>query len=295
MSKISGYLFVSFCIISLTLSGCGAPTAEPVVQPTAVTEATVTWTPVPPTATSTLTPTPTPIPITVFDMPDMLVSVSLSIHSEVATSGEYLFVPLGSEYAKKPRLQHLLPRYGEITLQGYPSPADAIEEPAIRIFTTDGMQMRYAYHVETVQELMVGVKEEMARYPAFPNLESSALQARLLLPLDFKNGSGFRYINFELIEEKGNPIPRASVSYIYQGITSDNEFFLSLILPIDLPPLRQKAQQILLQAIANPTPQPLEFYYPEFLEALGQAADEEFVPNLALLDELVRSVEVLPK
>ncbi|MFZ5921645.1 MAG: hypothetical protein ACOYY3_11390 [Chloroflexota bacterium] len=281
-------------LLAVSLAGCGPAVetrATPTVPPAPV--STSTFTPVPPTATNTSTPTATPIPISAFDMPDMLVTVSFAIPPEVAGGGVYEFVPYGSQYEKVSRKQNILPRYGQITLTGYPQIPDMIEDPAVRIFTVLGMADRFQSHVDSVHSLMAGGENPLAKLPTFPNLEVAALQTRLVKPLDFRNGSGFRYINFEVITEKGNPIPRVSVSYIFQGITGDDQFYVSAILPVDLPSLRQKAQEILLKAIANPTPLPVESYYPEILPLLEAAADEEFVPSLALLDGIIRSMEVV--
>ncbi len=293
MSVTGKSLLVVCILVAVSLAGCG-PAVEtqptPTVPPAPV--STSTFTPLPPTATLTLTPTPTPIPISTFDMPDMLVTVSFVIPPAAANGGVYEFVPYGAEYEKKPRLQNILPRYGQITLTGYPQLPDMVEEPAIRVFTVLGMADRFQNHVDAVHNLVAGKENPLAKLPTFPNLEVAALQTRQVLPLDFKNGSGFRYINFEVITEKDNPIPRVSVSYIFQGITSDGQFYVSAILPVDLPSLRQKAQEILLKAIANPTPQPVEAYYPEILPLLESAADEDFVPSLALLDEIIVSMMV---
>ncbi len=103
--------------------------------------------------------------------------------------------------------------------------------------------------------------------------------------LDFQNGSGVRFITqfgqaFEPINNKG-------MIYTFQGLTADGKSYISVIMPLSHPDLAQYDNFL-----------PDDFYdtAEQFLKdqtaKLNGQPDESFMPSLADLDAMLRSLKV---
>jgi len=281
---------IATILIALLLAvaaGCAAASPEPTATATIVPPTdTPTATPIPPT------PTATPIPPVVFVLPQMLVeSLTISIPPEVGTGAVPTFIGRGEQ---RREVGQLLPRHIILEFQDYPAIPGSREKPALRIFTVNGMMEIFDFQIEAIRAMLNGETTNLPKIPAFPNLQPAMLQTRMLLPLRFQNGNGFRYINFDPIVEDGRLVD-ISVSYVYQGITDDDVFFISLILPIDLPELRQQGYASMTQAALNPTPMPVELMLLPLLPQFEAALDTDFIPSLTVLDMMVQSLLVIPE
>lgn len=110
--------------------------------------------------------------------------------------------------------------------------------------------------------------------------------------LSFTNGEGIRFLT-QYIQNQA-PVYNDSIKYIYQGLTSDGNYWISVSLPVshsslqahnDTPPGGQTWDQ---------------FYagYPSYIAGvkaqLDSYAASSFQPALTALDELISSITILP-
>ncbi|MBK9782228.1 MAG: hypothetical protein IPP55_19700 [Anaerolineales bacterium] len=110
--------------------------------------------------------------------------------------------------------------------------------------------------------------------------------------LDFQNGHGVRYLT-QVMQNFG-PITNDALFYYYQGVTSDNKYFVQAILPINA---------AFLPADGNiDTPVPADGVpfnmddFPGYLDAVAQKLNStetyNFNPFLDALDEMIASMQV---
>lgn len=130
--------------------------------------------------------------------------------------------------------------------------------------------------------------------PFLPMWNAGQVFAVRETPLDFKNGSGIRYLTY--FSQGIMPITGKSIFYTYQGLTSDGNFYVSLIMPLSQPLLdsaenQKKVNDQNLGSIDAPA---YEAYLSDIQDQLNGAAPESFTPNLETLDALVRSLQVNP-
>ncbi len=112
-----------------------------------------------------------------------------------------------------------------------------------------------------------------------------------LLPefLEFKNGSGLRYLTF--FSQATVPITNFGLFYTYQGISADEKYYITTILPIGQSELEADDSNIQIDAA---------FYdnYQTYLEQINTqvtaAPAGSFTPNLANIDSMISSLQVNP-
>ncbi len=113
--------------------------------------------------------------------------------------------------------------------------------------------------------------------------------------LSFQNGSGIRYIT-QYSQAAFPLINNTDIFYTFQGLTIDGEYYVSVIMPVNLPYL---AADYGPNAFSNPTEWQNAEKFPEYLrmtvDRLNQAEGEAknpYAPSLAALDALVQSLLV---
>lgn len=271
----------AFILLSAGLTGCGAlATTTPTQLPTA----TVTPQPtVTPTPTSTATPLP-PLSFTSSEFPELTVLIS----PEIASGGQSQVIPFGNTDTAQ---GENLPRHLLVNLQGYPGPTIQFQGPAIRVFTVAGLESGYHYQVQNARLVLTGAAPEAGIYPALPIISGATQLQIRFKPLAFQNGQGFRFLEYE-----GTPTLEAlenqSLNYVYQGISADNQYYLSVIFPVKMPFLNEAISQAATQAARSTTPLPQEYFLLPILQKLQAANETEFTPPLSALDEIIASLSL---
>ena len=107
--------------------------------------------------------------------------------------------------------------------------------------------------------------------------------------LEFQNGSGLRYLTF--FSQAAMPITNQGLFYTYQGITTDDMYYITAILPVSQSELPADDSDFQIdEAFYN--------FYQSYLGQLqGQVTEapaESFTPNLTSLDAMMRSLQVNP-
>ena len=109
--------------------------------------------------------------------------------------------------------------------------------------------------------------------------------------LNFQTGKGIRYLT--CFAQGFVPIDTSCLFYTYQGMTSDGKYYVSAILPVDLPALHSiDAENKWKAALADTSK--YQQYVNEMSQLLASASAADFKPDLNNLDNLVKSLSVNP-
>lgn len=287
--------FIGVMLLTWLVSGCAGqtaatpgivpgeasqPTALPTSTPRVVTTA-PTATPLPPTVTPTLAPS------IVFESSEFP-RLSIFVPTSIASSGESQLVPLGR--SDTPTIEDF-PRHVLIDLKDYPGPTIKYQGPAIRIFTVTGLELGYKNQVANTRKVIGGAPPDSGIYPALPIVFGvTRLQIRMK-PLAFQSGEGFRYLEYENTPT-AETLQNQYMNYIYQGISTDGKYYVSVIMPVTMPFLNETISLIATQAASITTPVPQELLLLPILQKLQSADDADFSPSLAVLDEMVASLKL---
>lgn len=177
------------------------------------------------------------------------------------------------------------PRHARILFTDYSNGAENILAAGMRIFRVDEIN---ALEAGVIESLNAVLEEQIDHHTDFPKLAGagSVIDAQVA-PLAFKNGNGYRYLLTKSFS--ADPLNSTTVTYLYQGITSDEKYFVSFIINVDAPFLAEYLGQTLT------TGEEFETYYQNVNTSVESAAGDQFLPSLIALDELVSSVIVLEK
>ena len=109
--------------------------------------------------------------------------------------------------------------------------------------------------------------------------------------INFQNGKGIRYLT--CYAQSFVRIDKSCLFYTFQGLTSDNRYYISAILPVDLPALYSSDANSKFNAIMA-DPSTYQQYVTEMAQLLASVSAADFTPDLNNLDNLVKSLTVNP-
>jgi len=178
-----------------------------------------------------------------------------------------------------------------IDLKGYPGPVVRYQGPAIRVFTTTGLELGYPHNVENARKVIEGNAPDSGIYPALPIISGKTQIQLRMLPINFQSGKGFRYLEYENTPTL-ETIQDEYMNYIFQGISTDGKYYISVIMPVTMPFLIETISMAATQVATLKTPVPNEILFLPILQKLQSADDAQFNPSLAVLDDIVRSIKL---
>ena len=312
--KISkfGRILVSFGLIALCAAACGQPfpptptpdTVATAAQQLAQTQIALggTLTALAPAPTNTdvpaaLEPTQTPSPVadvpapgTVryvfghfqFDMPEYLAQSLTKTVVPAVLEGDDAFP--GS----------IQPEYLSITFDGYIFP-DAFHSPEIRVYSLDELievSQGAADKIEQLNLLLATRPTNIAfdtYLPFIPFWNAGQVFNAQAKFVDFQSGSGIRFLS--MYAQAIYPVDNYNIFFTYQGISADNAYFISMVLPINSAALPFNAEDPAdYEAFINNFSKYLE----ETSSLLNAEAPERFTPSLNALDAMIASMRIVP-
>lgn len=184
----------------------------------------------------------------------------------------------------------LYPQHRVLSLRGYPL-SGTFHEPKIIIYPTQeylDTNPAIGDQVANLQQMLIGRRTDFLpdSLPFFTLWNAGQVIFSQIKFLDFKNGSGVRYIT--QYGQGVYPIDNQLLFYTFQGITSDKNWLISAILPVNNAVLPDPNT-----LLADP-----DFFdnYAAYLEStkilLDDLPDSSYLPGLALLDALFQSLEI---
>ena len=240
-------------------------------------------------APATLLPAPSETSATAISGMDIAyLGMSFTIPSGLANGTQNDVVPPANDYS-------VWPAHTRFILQGYPLQG-TVFDPQILIFPVKEftqMSEDAGGVINALQSILTAQKFAPTQpIPFLPNQHAQQVLHVQEKFLSFKNGSGIRFVT--QYDQAPLPINNASLFYTFQGLTSDGNYYISVILPVNLPYLSVDDK---LTSIAPPDGVQFNWENPELFPAYLQTMTERlnqtnnrFTPTLATLDGLVQSI-----
>ncbi|MBI4731578.1 MAG: hypothetical protein HY781_05525 [Chloroflexi bacterium] len=276
-------LILTFILLACNITP--VPTTESPVTEPPVTEPPVTEPPV------------TEPPVTEPPVMTNLTCNELSLYLDPALASGYdcQVVP------ESPYEMEMYPEHTELSLQGYPL-VDKFFEPHISIYSvSDYTILRPDFVPNRVAELQaILTSGSIPPYtspfhsylpflPTFGAGEAFYAQAQVF---PFMSGNGIRFLTE--FAQYTVPVNNTDLFYTYQGLTSDGQYWVSVILPIN---------HTMLPGSADPLPGGVSFedfannYDPYILDMVNQLNSQSpssYTPTITALDALVSSITITP-
>lgn len=178
------------------------------------------------------------------------------------------------------------PEYTQFTLQGYVL-RDTFHAPRLFAYPLNeyrAMDRLAGENADLLLRLLQTKPSTLEELPFLPIWPAASLIQAKVSYLDFKHGSGIRYLT--QFAQDVSPIHNSALIYTYQGISNDQLWYVAAVLPVSHPSLPANLDEAGFE-VPNP-----ETYYQQIEAQLSAKADETFVPSLALLDALIASLRV---
>jgi len=292
-------LFAIVLAATLVLSACGQiqveletppPTLPPTLAPTELV-----------LPTPSAEPTANPFEGT----PVSFSGVSFTLPAGIATGTQNEIVPQTPPAQPNEPVFDVWPQHTKITLQGYPLQGTTYQ-PQILVFPADEYQKMGSGDPETSlydpRTMIITLQYILATgnfpapdavpntFPFLPGPSARQVFHAQQTMLTFQNGNGIRYLT-QFSQASMPLINNQDLVYTFQGITLDGKYYVSVVMPINLPYLAADygpSGQSDLQTLDN---------YPGYISStvtqLQQPEGEGgnlFAPSVAALDALVQSL-----
>jgi hypothetical protein len=181
-----------------------------------------------------------------------------------------------------------MPEYTLLTLEGYPI-ADHLLQPQIFVFPVQGLGVNEiaAQVSQSLQVLLQNhqVGESMPYLPLYNARQMIHPQVKYL---DVQNGQGVRFVTW--YSQGIVPINNHDLHYTYQGLTSDGQYYVAAVLPVNLPGLSANAQAM------DDLPSDFATNYAQYVADTADMLDQQsagpYTPDLSKLDAMIQSIEV---
>jgi hypothetical protein len=186
------------------------------------------------------------------------------------------------------------PEYTKISLVDYPL-TGRIMQPVISVFPIQRYRELLPDVVDpdiaTLQALIAGGDPGNINPPILPVQNATQLFLAQYEVLQFQNGSGVCYIT--QYAQAYVPPNNHGLFFSFQGLTSDGEYWISVILPISHPSLWENEGVSTNTEYATIEKNP-DAYYAEKASEINALDPKSFVPSIKKLDTLVKSMIVQP-
>ena len=260
-------------VLLVLLSACNAPADLP--------------TPVPAEATSNspATEAPTQPPTEEPAGGAVTVTVDVSRVAQEITSQVVEAVPPAADHP----WWEAMPQHTLLTLQGYPI-SDHLMKAQIFVYPVEGLSVNeVAGQVPGSLQTLLQSQQAGESMPYLPPYNAAQVMHAQVKFLDFKNGSGVRYLT--QFDQAVIPINNYELHYTYQGLTSDGKYYVAAVLPVNLPGLPADGNVDL----DNPPAGFMEDF-PKYLADTVNMLDggdaSAFTPDLSALDATMGSLEI---
>lgn len=171
----------------------------------------------------------------------------------------------------------------------YPAPLNNIQ-PFIYVYRIADISSQNEYKVANLLGALLAKSAPLNNYKSLPFLplieEEQSIVAQPQF-VQFQSGSGIRYLT--IVSNASEPFLADSVWYTFQGLTSDNKFYIAAVFPL---------AANMFPDVQEPDYDPVAFAdrLDEYLllskAALNLAPRSAFTPRLSRLDALVESIQI---
>ena len=190
----------------------------------------------------------------------------------------------------------IAPTHLRFTLTGYPLQGK-FHEPRIFVYpVSEYSQVNPGAfeQIERVKRILVGAALLKETLPLVPFFNAAPLIAANMKMIPFQNGRGVRALT--QYDQYAAPINNRELFYHFQGLTSDNKYYVIVILPITAPILAEDEKPeapVPAEGIPIPTDiGPNEVYYISVTQKLNSLSPDSYAPSLNALDALIQSISI---
>jgi hypothetical protein len=190
------------------------------------------------------------------------------------------------------------PAYVEYPLQGYLL-SNTFHEPKIYVYPVDEfiqMNADVGGGIENLKSILSSPDDPLPDHlPFLPTFNAAQVFYSNTQLVKFQNGSGIRYLT--QFGQAPAPINNHEVFYTFQGITNDNKYYVSAVLPINTPFLAEYASpEYPVPADGIPFDWDNHENVTTHVEAVRQKLNSTnpnlFTPPLLSLDALFQSISI---
>ncbi len=258
----------------LILSGCNLGVSAPAEEPSA--EATITETAMSPEVQNEAQ--------NVITFDEMGISVSFNYAEGMSQGFSNSTVPVYENYGPT---ELPYPQHARILFTAYTGGVEDHRVSGIRVFRTDEVDALQAGIIEKLNAVMNGQIDQRTDFPlsGAPALNVSTRVQQAV----FQNGNGYRFL-YATSGFIPLPLKSTELTLMYQGMTTDGKYFVSLILPVEAPFLNEFLNQPIQM-----TEEEFNAHYQAVNERINSAAPDEFVPSLTAVDEMIASITITEK
>ena len=263
---------------AMVVSGCGLMRAEPTPTPPPA-PAEVTVEPVAteePAAVPTVAPAETPV-----EVPEATrEGPRLSYNDVIADDVGIETVP-----AEEFMAGTIIPEHVRISFSGY-ALQGTFHEPRIHIYPIRELEDSgeiTANVVAALRQLLAKRPAAADEIPFLPLFNAAQAMRTQVAYVNFQSGTGVRFLTH--YAQALVPVNNNELFYTFQGITRDGAFYVAAILPVSHPTLPADG--------SAPVPDgEFETYFRDVEQQLDAQDSSTFTPDLSLLDEMIRSLEL---
>ncbi len=216
--------------------------------------------------------------------------LSLSYDDTLATGATCTITPASPGGADYPAWD-IYPEYRQIYFDGYLLP-NTFHNPGLHVYPIaeyENMNEQAAGIIANLRQLLAHPSNNPDSLPFLPSFNAAQMIRSNILYLDFQNGSGVRFLT--QYGQAAYPINNNSLFYTFQGISSDGQYYVALILPVNHPSLPATGDTV-PNGDWDAFYETFDSYVADMQMELNAQPASSFVPNLDLLDELARSIRV---
>lgn len=267
------FLMAVFAMLPLLAVACNLSTSQSTAQPTDA-------------LSDEVEPSPEAVDPTPEDTQQDGLSVVLDV-SGVAEDFNYEVIP-GVPFSTDRPWWDMLPEHIVITLEGYPV-GQHLMQPQIFIYPVQGLNTyENVGNIPADLEALLQSQQPGQNLPYLPFYNAGQVMHAQVKFMDFQSGSGVRYLT--QFDQAVLPINNNELLYTYQGLTSDGNYYVAAVLPLNMPGLPEDANvtDALPPEFFNNFPQ----YMANMVTMLNQAEDSVYNPDLSALDAMVQSIAV---
>ncbi len=296
MKKQTLYAFVGVVVVTLACT-LGTPTVP--TQPqgnqveTAVAGTMQALTAQAPTAAPSEA-VPTEAPTQVSGTSVSCQNISLAIPNGLASGVNAEAVPAVGQNDGAP--WDVAPAYVRCTLAGYQL-QNKFHQPQIFIYPANEyaqVNSDAALEIDRLKKVLTGTSPTRDTLPRVPFFNAASEIAANIQIIPFQSGQGVRALTE--YAQYTSPINNHDLFYHFQGLTSDNKYYVIAILPVTAPILAENDQPSApIPAGGVPIPaggMPDDAYYASVTEKLNALPPDSYAPSLNTLDALIQSIMV---
>lgn len=190
----------------------------------------------------------------------------------------------------------IAPTHWRFTLTGY-ALQDKFHEAQVLIYPAAEYAQRNsiaAEQIDRLKRILVGGTPLQQTLPTVPFFNATPQIAANIKLIPFQNGNGIRFLT--QYAQYAAPINNNELFYNFQGLTSDNQYYVIAILPTTAPFLAENEKpeaQVPADGVPIPTDVgPNDGYYTSITQKLNSLSPDAYTPALDALDALIQSITV---